>query len=82
MVTEWPRQHAQTKAAMKKIRPLEEKVLAEVRKRIKHNEKILDPAVEKSKLTYNTTMEAKQMAENVAQVRVWLLSSSPIKPPF
>ncbi|XP_013862069.1 laminin subunit gamma-3 [Austrofundulus limnaeus] len=67
MVTEWPLQQAQTKAAMKKVKPLEDKVLAEVRKKIKQTEKMMEPAVEKSRLAHNTTVEAERMAQAVAQ---------------
>ncbi|XP_035996258.1 laminin subunit gamma-3 [Fundulus heteroclitus] len=67
MVKEWPRQQAQTKAALKKQRPLEEKVLPEVRKRVKQIEKMLEPARENATLTKNTTQEAEQTAYDVAK---------------
>lgn len=68
MVTEWPRQQAQTKAAMKKGKPLEEKVLAEVRKRVSQIEKKLSPALGNSSSFSNTTKEAEQTAHAVAKV--------------
>ncbi|KAM4720367.1 laminin subunit gamma-3 [Anableps anableps] len=67
MVEEWPRRQTQTKTALKKQRPLEEKVLSEVRKRIKQIEKMLEPARENASLTRNTTQEAEQMAHDVAK---------------
>lgn len=68
MVTEWPRQQAQTKTAMKKEKPLKEKVLAEVRKRVSQIEKKLNPALGNSSLFSNTTKEAEQTAHSVAKV--------------
>ncbi|MEQ2215624.1 hypothetical protein XENOCAPTIV_003424, partial [Xenoophorus captivus] len=67
MVEEWPHKKAQTKAALKKQRPLEEKVLSEVRKKVKQIEKMLEPAKENATLTRNTTLEAEQMAHDVAK---------------
>ncbi|XP_034753093.1 laminin subunit gamma-3 isoform X2 [Etheostoma cragini] len=67
MVREWPRQQAQTKAAIKKERPLEEKVLADVRKRVSQIAKMLIPALENSSLSSNTTKEAEQTAHAVAK---------------
>lgn len=58
---------------MKKVKPLEDKVLSEVRKKIKQTEKMIEPAVEKSRLAHNTTVEAERIAQHVAQVCVWLL---------
>lgn len=68
MVTEWPRQQAQTKTAMKKEKPLEEKVLAEVRKRVSQIEKELSPALGNSSLFSNTIKEAEQTAHAVVKV--------------
>lgn len=68
MVKEWPRRQAQTKTALKKQRPQEEKVLSEVRKKVKQIEKMLDPARENASLTRNITKEAEQMAHDVAKV--------------
>ncbi|XP_075954415.1 laminin subunit gamma-3 [Anarhichas minor] len=67
MVREWPRRQAQTKAAMKKEKPLEEKVLADVRKKVSQIKKMLKPALENSSLSSNTTMEAEQTAHAVAK---------------
>ncbi|XP_032425902.1 laminin subunit gamma-3 [Xiphophorus hellerii] len=67
MVKEWPRRQAQTKTALKKQRPQEEKVLSEVRKKVKQIEKMLDPARENASLTRNITKEAEQMAHDVAK---------------
>lgn len=70
MVREWPRQQAQTKAAMKKERPLEEKVLAEVKKRVSQIEETLKPALESSSFSSNTTKEVEKTAHAVAKVCV------------
>ncbi|XP_069024859.1 laminin subunit gamma-3 [Embiotoca jacksoni] len=67
MVTEWTRRQAQTKAAMKKERPLGEKVLADVRKRVSQIDTMLKPALENSSLSSNTTKEAEQTAHAVAK---------------
>lgn len=67
MVAEWPRRQAQTKAAMKKEKPLQEKVLVDVRKRVSQIEKMLKPALENSSLSSNTTKEAEQTAHTVAK---------------
>lgn len=69
MVRDWPHQQAQTKAAMKKERHLEEKVLADVRKKVSEIEKMLKPALENSTLS-STTKEAEQTAHTVAKVCV------------
>lgn len=70
MVSEWPRKQVQTKAAMKKERPLEEKVLADVRDRVSQIKQMLKPALENSSLSSNTTKEAEQTAHAVAKVCV------------
>ncbi|KAM4527482.1 laminin subunit gamma-3 [Odontesthes bonariensis] len=67
MVTEWPRRQAKTKAALKKERPLQEKVLSEVSKKVSQIEKMLEPAMENSSLTSNTTKEVEQMANDMAK---------------
>ncbi|KAM3600569.1 uncharacterized protein V6R79_025240 [Siganus canaliculatus] len=67
MVKEWPRRQVQTQAAMKKERPLAEKVLVDVRKRVSQIEKILQPALESSNLSSNTTKEAERTAHHVAK---------------
>ncbi|XP_071322534.1 laminin subunit gamma-3 [Trachinotus anak] len=67
MVREWPRRQAQTKAAMKKERPLEEKVLPDVRKRVSQIEKMLKPALENSSFSSNTTKEVEQTAQALAK---------------
>ncbi|XP_059214275.1 laminin subunit gamma-3 [Centropristis striata] len=67
MVKEWPRRQAQTKAALKKERLLEEKVLADVRKKFSQIDKILKPALVNSSLSSNTTKEAEQTAHAVAK---------------
>ncbi|KAM8829151.1 laminin subunit gamma-3 isoform 2-T2 [Spinachia spinachia] len=63
MAREFPRRQTQTKAAMKKGRPLEEKVLADVRKKVSQIEKML----ENSSLSSNATKEAQRRAHAVAK---------------
>lgn len=70
MVKEWPRRQAQTKAAVKKERPLREKVISEVRKRVSQIRETLKPALENSTVSGNATKELNQMADNVAKVCV------------
>ncbi|XP_034047896.1 LOW QUALITY PROTEIN: laminin subunit gamma-3 [Thalassophryne amazonica] len=67
MLREWPRLQAQTKAAVRKRRPLEEKVLADVRKKVKQIENLLKPAVENSSLFANSSKVAKHTAHAVAK---------------
>lgn len=67
MVREWPRQQAQTQTALRKEKPLEEKVLADVRKRVSQVEKTLKPALQNSSLSSNTAKEAEQTAHAVAK---------------
>lgn len=73
MVKEWPRQQALTKVAVKKERPLEEKVLADVNKKLSEIEKMLEPALENSSLS-STTKEAEQTAHAVVKVCVSLVT--------
>nr|XP_040053897.1 laminin subunit gamma-3 isoform X2 [Gasterosteus aculeatus aculeatus] len=67
MVREFPRRRTQTEAAVKKGRPLEEKVLADVRKKVSQIEKMLKPALENSSLSSNATKEAERRAHAVAK---------------
>jgi len=70
MAREWPRRQAQTKTALKKERPLQDKVLADVRKKLSQIEKTLNPALENLNLSSDTTKEAEQTAHAVAKVCV------------
>ncbi|KAL6096645.1 lamc3 [Pungitius sinensis] len=76
MVREFPRRQTQTKAAMKKTRPLEEKVLADVRKRVSQIEEMLKPALENSSLSGNATKEAERRAHAVAKESKAILSQA------
>ncbi|TKS84714.1 Laminin subunit gamma-3 [Collichthys lucidus] len=67
MAMEWPRREVQTKSAMKKEKPLGDKVLADVRKKVSQIEKTLKPALENSSLSNNITKEAEQTAHAVAK---------------
>uniref|UniRef100_UPI0037E9A314 laminin subunit gamma-3 n=1 Tax=Semicossyphus pulcher TaxID=241346 RepID=UPI0037E9A314 len=67
MVKEWPSRQAQTQAALKKKKPLEEKVLVDVRKKVSQIKKTLKPALENSSLSSNTSKEAEQTAHAVAK---------------
>lgn len=70
MVREWPRRQAQTKAAMKKEKPLGDKVLADVRRKVAQIEKMLEPVVENSSLASNATKELERAAQTLAKVWV------------
>ncbi|XP_028274254.1 laminin subunit gamma-3 [Parambassis ranga] len=76
MVVEWPRRHAQTKAAIKKERPLKEKVLTDVRKKVTQITKILKPALENSSLSVNASKEAEKTAHAVAKESKAILSQA------
>ncbi|KAM3873803.1 laminin subunit gamma-3 [Diretmus argenteus] len=65
MQREWPRREAQTKAAMRKEKPLGEKVLADVKKKVKQIEKVLKPALENTSLSNTTAKEAERTAHTV-----------------
>nr|XP_057920257.1 laminin subunit gamma-3 isoform X2 [Doryrhamphus excisus] len=67
MAREWPHRQAQTKAAMKKERPLQDKVLAAVTRRISEVETLLEPALENSSLARNASREAEGTANTVAE---------------
>lgn len=67
MSREWPQRQAQTKAAMKKERPLREKVLADVRKKVGQIQKMLTPAQEDSSLSSNITREAEKSTQAAAK---------------
>lgn len=68
MVSEWPRQQAQTRSALRKKRPLEDKILAGIEKRVSHIEEMLKPAAENSSASRNITKEAEKTAQAVAKV--------------
>uniref|UniRef100_A0A672HK63 Laminin, gamma 3 n=1 Tax=Salarias fasciatus TaxID=181472 RepID=A0A672HK63_SALFA len=70
MAAEWPRRQSQTKVALKKEKPLEEKVLADVRRKVSQIEKMIKPALENASLAGNTSKEAELTAGAVAEVRV------------
>ncbi|XP_070408564.1 laminin subunit gamma-3 isoform X2 [Nothobranchius furzeri] len=76
MVAQWPHQQAQTRAAVKKVRPLEDKVLVEVRKTVQKVEKALEAAVENSNLVINTTKEAEHIAQAAAQESKTILAQA------
>ncbi|KAF3849317.1 hypothetical protein F7725_015814, partial [Dissostichus mawsoni] len=67
MVREWPRQQAQTKASIRKEKPLEEKVLADVRRRVSQIKEMLEPALQNSSLSSNITQQAEHTAHAVAK---------------
>lgn len=64
---EWPRLEAQTKAAVRKEKPLGEKVLADVRRKVKQVDKMLKQATENTKLSGSTAGEAWNMAQATAK---------------
>ncbi|XP_068615316.1 laminin subunit gamma-3-like, partial [Brachionichthys hirsutus] len=67
MAKDWPLRQTQTQAALKKERPLQEKVLADVRRRVSQIEMTLKPALENTSLSGNAAKEAEQMAHAVAK---------------
>ncbi|KAA8584390.1 hypothetical protein FQN60_008175 [Etheostoma spectabile] len=74
MVREWPRQQAQTKAAMKKERPLEEKVLADVRKRLAEQEMQTDAA--NSQITSESAVALTSVKEDMEAAKLQLKAYS------
>ncbi|XP_034565301.1 laminin subunit gamma-3 isoform X1 [Notolabrus celidotus] len=76
MMKEWPNQHTQTQAAIKKEKPLEDKVLADVRRKVSQIERMLKPALETSSLASNTTKEAEQTAQAVAKESKGILTQA------
>lgn len=77
MVRVWPIQQAQTTAAIKKAKPLEEKVLADVKTKVSEIETMLKSALENSTLS-NITKEAEQAAHDVAKVQAMSRVSGPV----
>ncbi|XP_061658227.1 laminin subunit gamma-3 [Syngnathoides biaculeatus] len=67
MVREWPRLQAQTRAAMKKKKPLEDKVLAGVTKVVSEIRETIQPARENALLARNASREAERTADTVAR---------------
>lgn len=76
MVSEWPRQQAQTQSALKKKRPMEDKILAAIEKRVSHIKEMLKPAAENSSVSRNIMKEAEETAQAVAKVCISQLSMS------
>lgn len=70
MVSEWPRRRAQTQSALKKERPLEDKILASIEKRVSHIQEMLEPAAENSSVSWKVAKEAAETAEAGAKVCV------------
>lgn len=70
MVSEWPRRRAQTQSALKKERPLEDKILASIEKKVSHIQEMLEPAAENSSLSRKVAKEAAETADAVAKVRI------------
>ncbi|XP_053709504.1 laminin subunit gamma-3 isoform X1 [Synchiropus splendidus] len=67
MVREWPRRQAHTRAALKKERPLQEKVLVDVKKRVTEIDKMVKPALNNATAARNISNEAEQMAHAAAK---------------
>ncbi|XP_029692909.1 laminin subunit gamma-3 isoform X1 [Takifugu rubripes] len=67
MVSEWPRRRAQTQSALKKERPLENKILASIEKRVSHIQEMLEPAAENSSVSRKVAKEAAETADAVAK---------------
>lgn len=69
MVREWPRLQAHTRAAMKKKKPLEVKVLAGVTNLVSEIREILGPVQGNSRLARNLSLEAQRTAHSASEVR-------------
>ncbi|KAJ8339181.1 hypothetical protein SKAU_G00359670 [Synaphobranchus kaupii] len=67
MRKEWPRMHAQTKAAVKKERMVEERILGDARKKAKQAERIVKPALDNSTLSNSTASQAKSLSDTVSK---------------
>lgn len=76
MVKEWPRQQLQTKAVLKKERPLREKVLADVKRKLVQVEEMIKPALENSSEAANISHTAEQIAESSVRESKSLLSQA------
>ncbi|XP_076014828.1 laminin subunit gamma-3 isoform X2 [Genypterus blacodes] len=76
MEREWPHRESQTRAAMKKEKPLQEKVLTDVRRKLTQVEKMLKSALENSSLSANTTKEVEETAHAVAKESKHILSQA------
>ncbi|KAL2099883.1 hypothetical protein ACEWY4_004277 [Coilia grayii] len=67
MQKEWPRRQTQTKAAVRKARMLEDKVLTEVKKKVKVAERGVRPALENATLARDTATQAEDSANTVSK---------------
>lgn len=75
MVSEWPRRRAQTQSALKKERPLGDKILASIEKKVSHIREMLEPAAENSSLSRKVAEEAAETADAVAKVCIGCTSA-------
>uniref|UniRef100_A0AAV2IRG7 Laminin subunit gamma-3-like n=1 Tax=Knipowitschia caucasica TaxID=637954 RepID=A0AAV2IRG7_KNICA len=76
MAKEWPRQQLQTKAVLKKERPLREKVLGVVNRKVAQVEEMLRTALKNSTVAANTSDKAEQIAQSAAEESKSLLSQA------
>ncbi|KAG7477256.1 hypothetical protein MATL_G00092200 [Megalops atlanticus] len=67
MKNEWPRKFAQTKAATKKSRMVEERILGDARKKTKQGERMVKPALDNSTLSNTTAAQAETLANTVSK---------------
>ena len=71
MQKEWPRKQAQTKAAVRKARVVEERVLTEAKKKTKIAERVVQAAVKNATQANITATQAEDTANTVSKVREW-----------
>ncbi|KAK3509089.1 hypothetical protein QTP70_020301 [Hemibagrus guttatus] len=64
---EWPAVRTQTQAALKREGIVEEKVLTEVKKKVRHAERVLRPALENATQARETATQAQKTANSIAK---------------
>lgn len=67
---EWPVLRTQTRAALKREGIVEGKVLTEVRKKVRHAERTLRPALENVTQARDTAMQTQRTADSLAKVKL------------
>ncbi|XP_026777854.3 laminin subunit gamma-3 [Pangasianodon hypophthalmus] len=64
---EWPVVRTQTRAALKREGVVEEKILTEVKKKVRHAERVLRPALENATQARDTATQAQKTANAIAK---------------
>lgn len=74
---EWPVVRTQTRAALKQDGTVGEKILMEVKKKVRHAERVLTPALENATQARDTATQAQKTANSVAKVNwKWCLTQT------